>query len=901
MTIFAITLAHGDQALGSPKVLVSKSPLSSKIEQPTITALRRDNQGILWIGTQHGLYRFDGIHFSRFGSDLQGESYIPNSHIGAIIEDTNRRIVIATVGGGVFISDLEKKRFTPILATTANEVLYPRYLSFASDRKLWVGGKEGLFRYEAGDLQASNGSLSQFHGIHETTEVSAMASNRNGDIYVAFGLKLYQVSGEDESVSMVDWTRETQNKLDTITAVTFDNSDNLYIGTDSGTITSLSRLGDQYRPIFSSEKGVGNSIISMTFHNDFLWIATYNGLFFTDPSFSFIESKRQDNSALFSNHLTALFGDGSLLWIGTYQGLNTVSIVPFETFSEISSGVFNDVLTFEEDMDRNLWVGTFNGVYLYDATSETHTPIHELPNASELLDHRVTTMAHRDRKLWIGFLKNGVQILDTDTMNVTIPAISKIEDMQVTKIMHRGEDSTWIATYNTGLHRIDGGSHTSYLAKGLPEESVTVLLQTSEGKFIASSEHTVYEYDDKLDSFLPINFRYGSDPSPPFILSISESSDGSIWIGTKDQGLFIWSREAQAEGDLVLENSLGPKDGNFTTIYAIQFDEDGYGWCSTQSGVMKIGSKGEVLARFSVYDGLQGADFNFGSSFRDSIGRIYFGGSNGYNRFFPQNIKASRDVPKLYMANISISRDGVPETFDASSFGKIQLTHKDQFIQFEFGVLDFIDPEKNQYRYILEGFDHDWIDNGTRNSARYTSLPAGEYTMRVQGANSAGVWNRDGISIGVQVLPAPWLTWWAFTVYALAGFLLLWLLLRAYISFAVQRKFEQKTLEMDEAEERADDEMQEQLDIHDDLVKSVYRHSISTLNLVGELLSTKGSHSDDDSACELLQSSVSRLMLSRYWRNAFITRMKYFWPTSTSTPIFCSPSCSRMQLWAAST
>jgi two-component sensor histidine kinase len=211
------------------------------------------------------------------------------------------------------------------------------------------------------------------------------------------------------------------------------------------------------------------------------------------------------------------------------------------------------------------------------------------------------------------------------------------------------------------------------------------------------------------------------------------------------------------------------------------------------------------------------------------------------------------------MAKISISRDGLPETFDASSLSKIQLTHKDQFIQFEFSVLDFIDPEKNQYRYMLEGFDHDWIDNGTRNSAKYTSLPAGEYTMRVQGANSAGVWNRDGLSIDVQVLPAPWLTWWAFALYALAFFLLLWLSLRASISFAVQRKFEQKVLEMDEAEERADDEMQEQMDIHDDLVKSVYRHSVSTLNLVGELLSAKGAHLDDESACEILQASVSRV------------------------------------------
>ena len=193
---------------------------------------------------------------------------------------------------------------------------------------------------------------------------------------------------------------------------------------------------------------------------------------------------------------------------------------------------------------------------------------------------------------------------------------------------------------------------------------------------------------------------------------------------------------------------------------------------------------------------------------------------------------------------------------DATS---VQLTHKDQFIQFEFSVMDLIDPENNQYRYMLEGFDHAWVENGTRNSATYTSLPAGQYTLRVQGANSAGVWNREGLSIDVDVLPAPWRTWWAFTLYALVFLFMLWLFVRAYVSFALQHKARQLARQMVESEQHADDEMQEQLEIHDDLVKSVYRHSVSTLNLVSELISAKGEHLADETACELMQASVSRV------------------------------------------
>lgn len=160
---------------------------------------------------------------------------------------------------------------------------------------------------------------------------------------------------------------------------------------------------------------------------------------------------------------------------------------------------------------------------------------------------------------------------------------------------------------------------------------------------------------------------------------------------------------------------------------------------------------------------------------------------------------------------------------------------------------------------MLEGFDPDWIENGTRNSATYTSLPPGEYTFRVQGANSARIWNREGISIDIEVLPPPWLTWWAFTSYALLAIFLGWLGKRAYDSYVVERRAKQMAVVMFEAEERADDEMQEQLEIHDELVKSVYRHSVSTLSLVGEVIGIKGSWLSENDAREVTDGNIKRV------------------------------------------
>ncbi len=258
-------------------------------------------------------------------------------------------------------------------------------------------------------------------------------------------------------------------------------------------------------------------------------------------------------------------------------------------------------------------------------------------------------------------------------------------------------------------------------------------------------------------------------------------------------------------------------------------------------------------------DGLQGLDFNFGASFIDSSGNVYFGGSNGYNRFDPAAINTTRIAPKLVLNKIDISNEGRIESFKRRKITHIQLTHKDYFIQFDFSVLDFLDPEKNQYRYMLEGFDHDWIENGTRNSATYTSLPPGDYILRVQGANSAGVWNREGLSLEIEVLPPPWLSWWAYTIYAVVLAFLGWLAVRAYNSYVVERLARTLAAEMVEAQQRADDEMQEQFEIHDDLVKSVYQHSISTLNLVSEFITTKGSSLSDPTARESTLANVNRV------------------------------------------
>jgi two-component sensor histidine kinase len=296
-----------------------------------------------------------------------------------------------------------------------------------------------------------------------------------------------------------------------------------------------------------------------------------------------------------------------------------------------------------------------------------------------------------------------------------------------------------------------------------------------------------------------------------------------------------------------------------STVYGIEFDANGNIWCSTQRGLVKLNQSGNFLERYTATQGIQGDDFNFGASFTDSNGLMYFGGMRGYSRFDPLDMDLRAAPPKVAIADISYSNLTIRNLPPPPTPTTLELTHKDYFVKFNFSVLDFLDPAKNQYRYKLEGFDPDWVDNGTNNSATYTNLPPGEYVLRVQGANSAGVWNLEGASLPVRVLPPLWKTWWAYTFYTMIGLIIFWMSKRSYDSYAIEKRATQRLNQMHEDAERADDEMQEQLEIQDDLINSVYRHNTSTLQLVRDCISVQGNYANDPEYPESTQNNIRRI------------------------------------------
>jgi methyl-accepting chemotaxis protein len=250
------------------------------------------------------------------------------------------------------------------------------------------------------------------------------------------------------------------------------------------------------------------------------------------------------------------------------------------------------------------------------------------------------------------------------------------------------------------------------------------------------------------------------------VFCILEDSRGGIWIGTGG-GLNRYMPETRRFKATTMEHGL-PSD----QIQGILEDGGGNLWIATAKGLAKWtgGVAHPDSPQFRVFDamdGLPGDEFKYGTALKTHSGELLFGGQRGFVSFFPDRIKDDPMPPPVVVTGLSIFNRPVQAGVEGSPLKKpiseteaITLKHRQSVLTFEFSALSYILPQKNRYRYILEGFEKDWNDVGTRRTASYTNLNPGRYTLRVRGSNSDGVWNMEGASLRIRVLPPFWKTLW---------------------------------------------------------------------------------------------------------------------------------------------
>ena len=295
------------------------------------------------------------------------------------------------------------------------------------------------------------------------------------------------------------------------------------------------------------------------------------------------------------------------------------------------------------------------------------------------------------------------------------------------------------------------------------------------------------------------------------------------------------------------------------TIYAIEEDELGLLWIATNSGLTRLNPITSKITIFDKMDGLLDNDFNLHASLKDKNGYLYFGGFFGFNRFEPRQFVQELDPPLIRLVKISVSNSRLPFDPIYADLPKLTVEHHDHSVDFEFSTMDISSPGRSRYKYRLEGFASEWIDNGYRNSATFTNLPAGDYVFRVIGANSSGVWNYEGISLPIKILPAPWLTWWAISSYCLSLIALIALIKRYYDARLLNTEAKNQVKLMTNTAMAAMDDLQEQLFNEHQLVRNLRKHASRAIETVESLLSADAGEELDGRALKALEKASGRL------------------------------------------
>ncbi len=857
--------------------------IADGLSQNTVNSIFQDSRGFMWFGTQAGLNRFDGYEFKIFKHNPADSLSISNNWIWDIFEDSRGTLWIGTFGGGLNRFDHETETFRAFRHNpkdSANTLLDDTIWFVDEDDAgiLWVSGNTGLNRFDP-----ATGGIRHFRFTETDNNCFHHVKNAQNELFFTTPQFFYRFDMRTCEYTQYPIYADTPGKMSTLRSpIALDNDGAIWLGTGDGLLRlTFDKKAVSDRHLFTSENSnlLKNGIMSLFIDNqNVLYAGSESGLHtlnLNDPAFrqnphaaEFTQITHSPfiQTSLKNNRIYAIGESrGGELWVGTELGLSRHdrSNRKFEHFA-YNPGEKNTlanplVLDIEEDSQQRLWIATHNGLSMFDPNTRQFSQFNSGGNkpAESLRNSYVFSLLEDARKpggMWVGTIRGGLHWLDWKTgkfqqypfapgqKNGTLSA-------NIYTIYADKSRQLWVGTsggvsrYLRNENRFDRVAD-SLFSQPLSHKFVYSILQDHFDQFWFGTAGGLNHFDPVSGEIT----AYLNNPGEPqslsnnFVLCLHESpKTGDIWIGTNG-GLNRLVREPEVHFRSYRQKDGLPDD----LIYGILEDDTGNLWLSAQNGLVKAEIFGDSLAftLFTKSDGLQGDEFNMNAFLRGKNGKMYFGGSNGFNAFFPENVTENQFVPPVAITDFRVLNESVPiagngqkmhpKTYTIpktiNMLDALELSWRQNVFSFEFAALNFTNPQENEFAYMMEGFDENWIYSGNRRFVTYTNLDPGEYVFRVKASNNDGVWNETGKAIRIAITPPPWRTWWAGIIYAIIILGGIYGIIRFRIREAQRKIGEQSRIDRAKTEERERVRKKSAADFHDEA-----GHLITKITLFLEL------------------------------------------------------------------
>jgi PAS domain S-box-containing protein len=767
------------------------------LSQTRVSQIVQDNQGFMWFGTQNGLNRYDGYKFKVFKHDPEDPDSLSGVYIYSLFKDRSGTIWVGT--------DQLLDRFDPLtekfrhyrfdaqdwkgLATTVN------HISQDSSGMLWLSTGKGLFR-----LDPATGRTAHFR--HDANDPSSLEDNdikstgedRAGTFWVATSHSLDEFDRNTGKVrkqiplgdsGMGAWFHEDRFGVFW-----------LIYGTD-GLVATVDRKAGKLIPYsfnLKSQAGISKTPTYALLEDSegTMWFGTGGAglLKFDREHRRFVSYNKHpgDTDSLADTRVTTLFEDREgNIWVGLHEmEPNFFPRKPqvFEKFTH-QPGNPNSlgsslVSVLYEDHQGILWVGADRLLKRIDRKTGKYSTF-EPVSGGEVL----SIIEGGPDTLWFGTARQGVMRYDRRTGQITAyrhnPADpSSVCSELVERLLVDHNGTLWAASW-AGLCRFDSssGHFSTYRqdpsARGL---NYYAIAEDHHGDLWLGSNLGLQRFEPETGKFTAYshNLDNPNSLSDNRVNSVFFDHTGAMWVGTQN-GLDKFERQT---GTFTLYGERNGMTGN--VVSCILEDRRGRLWMSTNQGVSSFDPITKRFNNYTAADGLPGADLTgWGACFKSAAGEMFFGGFSGATAFYPDKVVDSMYVPPVVLTDFRLS--GAPVDVGAGSPLKKSITHADavtlshrqNMFSLEFSALSYSNPATNRYRYKLEGLDSEWHQVGSdQRLVSYTTLPAGIYEFRVQGATIRGPWNEPGVTLRIEILPPWWSTWWFRTSCAASLLLLIW-------------------------------------------------------------------------------------------------------------------------------
>lgn len=790
---FATAILIITVVVGASPVVLTAQPLEFEhlsvrdgLSSNTVYCAIQDQRGFLWFCTPNGLNRYDGYGFTVYTHDEADSISLSEDVVYPLYVDKGGTLWIGTNSGGLNRFDYATETFTRYTfdANDRYSLSHNTVKAIYEDQfgALWVGTEEGLNKFDrTHERFVRYAHDSDNADSLRSSNITALRGDRQGNLWIGtFGGGIHTYHHEEGRFQRYQHSADTTDEFDKVLSI-LEDSDGI------------------------------------------IWIGSWGGLSRYDPvsqRFTHYTQDAANRLSLSHNRAISLFEDqGGILWIGTYHGLNRTNrrrdlFTSYVNEPNNSLSLSHNIVTSVfQDQSGVYWATTNGGgINRFTLHPEIAHYRHVQADATSLHDNNVRTV-YEDRagRVWIG-TDTGISTFDRSAKTFTRYPIEQgglrgSSDNMVEAILKSKADRLWMGTYN-GLYRYDLAQsrlvhylHRREDGSSLSHNRVSTLLEDRGGMLWVGTREGLNRLDPETRRFTQYLHR-AAEPgslSDNSINVVYESRDGAIWIGTR-QGLNVYDREKD-QVKLVAFNAAGVSAKNDDFINAIFEDHTGKLWLATARGLKRYDPESGRLASFAELEGLpsqwvldvQGdrqtlwvltakglarvdmatytsIHYDLGGAFQESdvrshltlseTGELLLGGPDGLIVFHPDSVRIGLHAPPIVLTDLRVMNE--PAKLDGSVFtaDQVTLAHNENFISIEYAALDYTDVARNQYAYMLEGVDKDWVFAGTRRVVNYSNLIPGVYTFRLRGANSAGIWNEEGATLQIVIKPAFWQTWW---------------------------------------------------------------------------------------------------------------------------------------------